>query len=328
MARIGVTLVGRIPMKELAPIAQEADQRGYHSIWLTEGSARDAFCQIAAMSMVTENVQFGPGVVVAFGRSPTMLAMITATLDEISGQRFIQGIGAGGPNSERNHGEKYEKPIARMRDYVTIIKAALRGETVDYTGKAVSIHGFRLGFRAPRPNAPVYVAALGPQMSRLGGEISDGLIYSLPTPHYIRKTAPVIKEGTNKAGRSMKDVDVAAYILCDPNPDRASARETIREHIFGYTGSPAYVNMLRLSGYEAEMDAVMTASAEGDAKKGLAAVSDRMVDQIGMFGDPHGWVERIEEFREAGVTLPILRPSNPITASAEMLRSVVSAYNP
>ncbi len=328
MARIGVALVGRLPMKDLAPLAKEADDRGYHSIWLTEGSAREDFTQIAAMSMVTKNIHFGPGVVVAYGRSPTMLAMITATLDEISGQRFIQGIGAGGPGSEKNHGEKYEKPLARIRDYVTIIKAALRGETVDYAGEAVSIHGFKLGFTSPRTNPPIYIAALGPKMSRLGGEVADGLIYSLPTPHYIKQTLPIIKEGADKAGRKLEDIDVAAYLLCDPNPDIDKARESIREHIFGYTGSSAYVNMLKLSGFAEEIDAALKARAEGDMKKGLAAISQRMVDSVGMYGDVKGWPERIEQFREAGITLPILRPSNPITASAEMLMNLLTSFRP
>ena len=326
MARIGIALVGRIPMKDMVPLAKEADERGYHSIWFTEGSAREAFTQMAALSMVTKNVQFGPGVVVAFGRSPTMLAMITATLDEISNKRFIQGIGSGGANAEKNHGEKYEKPLARMRDFVTIMKTALRGETVDYTGDAVSIHGFKLGFTPPRPNPPIYIAALGPKMSELGGELADGIIYSLPTVHYLKQAMPHIKVGAQKAGRSMKDIDIAAYILCDPNPDVDKARTSIREHVFGYTGSPPYVNMLRLAGYGKEMDAALKAKAEGNTKKGIAAISDKLVNDMGMFGDFKAWNEKIERFREVGVTLPILRPTNPITLSPEALKRLLTAY--
>ena len=328
MTRIGIALVGRIPMSEMVHVAKEADERGYHSIWLTEGSARDAFSQIAAMSMVTKNINFGPGVVVTYGRSPTMLAMITATLDEISGNRFIQGIGAGGPSSENNHGEKYERPLSRMRDYITIIKTALRGETINYAGKIISIHGFKLGFAPSRSDTPVYIAALGPQMSKLGGEIADGLIYSFPTPDYIKSTMPMIKAGAKKAGRSIKDIDVAAYVVCDANPDKDKAIESIREHVFGYTAFPAYINMMRLMGYNSEMDAVLIMREEGNLQKGISAISDKMVNDIGMFGDTDSWPEKIEKFRDAGVTLPILRPANSITTSAQLLRKIIRAYKP
>jgi 5,10-methylenetetrahydromethanopterin reductase len=328
MTRIGVALIGRIPMKEMVEVAKEADERGYHSIWLTEGNARDAFSQIAAMSMVTKNINFGPGVVVTYGRSPTMLAMVTATLAEISGNRFIQGIGAGGPSSENNHGEKYERPLSRMRDYITIIKTALRGETINYTGKIISIHGFKLGFTPPRSDTPVFIAALGPQMSKLGGEIADGLIYSFPTPDYIKNTIPIIKAGAEKSGRSMKDIDIAAYLLCDANPNEAKAIESIRAHIFGYTGMPAYINMMRLMDYNTEMDAVLMAREEGNLEKGISAISDKMVNDIGMYGNTESWPDKIEKFLEAGVTLPILRPANPITTSAQLLKNIVRAYKP
>ncbi len=325
MARIGIAS-GRLPINDLLELAKEADDRGYHSLWLTEGSGREAFTQIAALAMVTKRLQFGPGVVVAFGRSPTMLAMITATLDEISGQRFIQGVGSGGPGAGINHGATYEKPLNRVRDYVNIIKMALRGETVKYTGKAYSINGFKLGFTPPRPNPPVYIAALGPKMSQVGGEVADGLIYSLPTPHYIKQTVPIIKAAAEKAGRKFEDIDVVGYLLCDPNPDAEKGRASIREHILGYTRSAPYVNMLKLSGYSEEVDGAIKATAEGNRDKALAAISDRMVDDIGMAGDVKAWGKRIDQIREAGVTLPVLRPSNPISGSLEQLKLTLAAY--
>ncbi len=328
MTRIGIALVGRIPMSEMIHVAKEADERGYHSIWLTEGNARDAFSQIAAMSMVTTNINFAPGVVVTYGRSPTMLAMITATLDEISGKRFIQGIGAGIPNAGNNHGEKYERPLSRMRDYITIIKAAISGETINYTGKTISINGFNLGFTPLRPDTPVYIAALGPQMSKLGGELADGLIYGCTTPYYIKNTMPMIREGAKKADRTIKDIDIAAYLLCDANPDETKAMESIREHIFGYTAFPAYINMMRLMGYNSEIDAVLSAREEGNLQKGISAISDKMVNNIGMFGNTDSWPEKIEKYRDAGVTLPILRPANATTKSAQLLKKVVTAYKP
>ena len=213
-----------------------------------------------------------------------------------------------------------------MRDYVNIIKMALRGETVKYAGKAYSINGFKLGFTPPRPDPPVYIAALGPRMSQVGGEVADGLIYSLPTVHYLRQTVPIIKAAAEKAGRKFEDIDVAGYLLCDPNPDVEKARASIRQHVAGYTRSAPYANMLRLSGFSEEVDGAARALAEGDRDKAMAAISDRMVDAIGLAGDVRGWGERIDQFREAGVTLPILRLANPIGGSLELLKLALTAY--
>lgn len=325
MARTGFAVGGQIPRRDMIELAQTAEQRGYDTFWLTEGSGKDAFSQIAGLGPVTSRIKLGSGIVILFSRSPSLIAMTTITLDEITSNRFVLGLGTGSPGAQNSHGVPYGRPLGRMRDYVAIIKQALRGEAVAHTGKAYSVNGFRLGFPPPRPDTPIYVAALGATITELAGEIADGVLFYVMTPEAVEDAMHHLKAGAEKAGRKVSDIDAGCLILANPDPDNDRAMSTLKQQIAGFSRSAAYRRLLEESGFSNEMDAAAKALSEGDQKGAAKAISDKMADSLALIGDPSQWGKKIQKYRDAGLDLPIIFPTAAAQGSMELLRKSIIA---
>ena len=162
-------------VEELLDYARLADRVGYDTIFVPESWSRDAFTTLGAIAAVTERVRLGPGIVNVFSRTPALIAQSIATLDELSGGRAVLGLGTSGPVVIENwHGMSFERALRRTRETVEIVKLALKGGPVDYSGEIFSLKGFRLGFKPVRDDIPIFIASIGPRNNRLAGEIADG----------------------------------------------------------------------------------------------------------------------------------------------------------
>src|SRR5271166_2737675 len=230
---IGVGLDARLglPFAELRAAAREASQLGFESLWTPAGGVPDSFHVCAAWSQDTA-LRTGISVVpVARMWTPPGLAAQAATLAQLSGGRFVLGLGTGGygPHFWASVGLA-ERPIAVMREYITQIRALLDGETVTASQAAIGAgspgwpRSASLGV-ADLPPAPVYLAALGPQMLRLAGQVADGALLNWATPEHIAASRARIEEGCAAAGRDPAGVPMTMYVRVCIDADVTAARQ-------------------------------------------------------------------------------------------------------
>jgi probable F420-dependent oxidoreductase len=285
--------VGRSLETELQRV-ELAERMGYEAVFTTHLAGRDSLTTLMAYAARSESVRLGTGVMPIYSRTPVATAQSFATLDEFSGGRAVVGLGVSHrPIVEAWFGQELGKPLAEMREYVAILRAIFRGEDPPQGDR------FRTAFRfmglEPRPDLPLYVAALSPGMLRLAGQIADGTMLWLCNPDYIRDVAvPALREGRERAG---KDLDGFAIVAAVPSavtsePDEARAR--FREELVPYLNLPFYRAMLERSGYEQEVS--------------QAEASDRLIDNLAAIGTADEAGAVVRRYRDAGVTAPAIGP--------------------
>jgi alkanesulfonate monooxygenase SsuD/methylene tetrahydromethanopterin reductase-like flavin-dependent oxidoreductase (luciferase family) len=301
---IGVGLDARLglPFDELRTAARDAATLGFESLWTPAGGVPDSFHVCAAWSQDTP-LRTGISVVPAARMwTPLGLAAQAATLAQLSGGRFVLGLGTGG------YGPAFwdtvglpNRPIAIMREYVTAVRGLLDGQQVT-AGEIVARDGQGPGAPGwPRtsalgvrelPPAPVYLAALGPQMLRLAGEVADGALLNWATPERIALSRDLIDEGAARAGREAGSVPMTMYIRVCIDDDVAAARQAFGAQVLSYAmGRPGIPKNTGYRGLFAQMgyDDVLTELEERrDAGTGLpelvAAAPDEMLHAVGYYG--------------------------------------------
>jgi len=314
MARLGLRLrEERLPVRQLVELARLAEAAGYESLWVPEGSGKDAFSQLVAHAVATRDVRLATGIVVIYPRSPSILAMHAATLDHVSGGRAVLGLGVGHRELvQMQHGVAFERPIGRMREYVREIRSILRGEPPPPR---------RLDFVPERAELPVYVAALGPQMCRLAGEVADGVLLNWATPEAVATAVAEVRRGAEAAGRDPAAVEVACYIRAAAGDDPAAVHRSLVLETVRYVALDFYRRMFEASGFARETAAVMAALPRG-VEAAAAGVSDRMLEAIALFGEEDVWRKRLDRYRALGVDLPVIAP---VPAGADAFRAWGSA---
>ena len=310
MKRLGVAFSWRErSLQSVVTNASCAEQAGVESVWMPEAWGRDAFLTLAAITRSTAHVKLGTGIVNVYSRSPAALAMSAATLDELSNGRAILGLGCSGRRVvERWHGIQYERPLTRVRETVEIARLALSGAVTDFQGSVFHVSDFNLAMDRPQRKIPIYVAALGPKMLNLAGEIADGVLLYLHPLSLIPNAIDVVRKGASKAGRQIDEVDVAALLPTAVSENRREARYGVARAIAYYVGGMGsyYRRLIGESGFESEASKISSAWGRGDRVSATAAVSDRLIDSVAVAGSPDECRRRLQDFRNSGVTLPIL----------------------
>ena len=281
-----------------------ADRLGYDAAYTTHIAGRDSITTLMAYASAGERIRVGTGVVPIFSRTPATMAQSAATIDEYSNGRMVLGLGVSHKVTVENwHGQKIDKPVTQMREYVGGVRAILRGEEPPDSERFPTKFAF-MGYEA-RADLPIYVAALSPNMLRLAGEIADGVMLWLCCPSYIRDTViPAVHAGIEKAGRSGEDFDIVAAVPIALTDDPEAARTTFRQDLIPYASLPFYRAMLESSGFGGELAAFDAGMADGDIEKAKAGLSDRMLAElagVGTEADVHAAVKR---YQDAGVTSP------------------------
>src|SRR6185436_996347 len=247
---------GRSIEQALARV-QRAEELGYESAYVTHIAGRESLTVVTAYAMRTSRIRVSTGVVPIYTRTPATMGQTAWTIDDLSGGRLNLGLGVSHrPVVEGWHGQTIDRPVAEMREYVSIVRAILRGEappTASPDAPAVKWRtSFQLGGLDPRPDVPICIAALSPGMLRLAGEIADGVILWLCTPPYIRDVViPMVREGRERAGKSLDGFDVVAAVPAAAVEDPAQAHASLRRELIPYFGLPFYRAMLERSGFDA-----------------------------------------------------------------------------
>jgi alkanesulfonate monooxygenase SsuD/methylene tetrahydromethanopterin reductase-like flavin-dependent oxidoreductase (luciferase family) len=276
---------------------------------------------LTAYALATSRIRVGTGVVPIYTRTPATMAQTAATIDELSGGRLTLGLGVSHRAIvEGWHGQSIDHPVAEMREYASIVRAILRGEDPP-AGEKWST-GFHLVGLDPRPELPLYIAALSPAMLRLAGELGDGVLLWLCSPQYIRDVVvPEVSAGRERAGKSMEDFDIVPAVPAALTEDSAGAYAAMRRDLLPYFGLPFYRAMIERSGFGADIAAYDGAGGDVDAMQ--AAISDDFLEQLTAVGDEAAVQAGIQRYRDAGSTSPCIGPI-PKTDFEATLRAGIS----
>jgi probable F420-dependent oxidoreductase len=315
--RFGLTppieVMGFGPSVELCARAEEL---GYTDIWSAEANGADGFSPLAAVAVRTTTVRLGVAVVPVFTRPPALMAMSAAGIQQLSGGRFVLGIGASSPAIVAQWmGLEYDHPVDRIREYIQVLRPMLAGEKVTHTGPDYRVKGFRLLIDAGRP-VPIHLAALGPRMCRLAGAMADGVAFFLMTPEGVAQNLEDVRAGAEEAGRDPEELDSIIRLPIAVDEPEDLVRFMGRRMMTGYAIVPGYNASLARQGFEQEAAEIAGAWAEGERDRATDAFSDEMLEQTFVFGDVESCRKRIEEYRAAGVKTPVLYPFS-MAGSAE-----------
>jgi probable F420-dependent oxidoreductase len=304
MERAGVTFASLMGLGPQAAVetARLAEDVGYRSYWTAETTGPEAFSVLAAAGAAAPSLDLGTGVLALQLRTPMVVAMAGATLQALHPERdIVLGIGISSPVvATRWHGMPYgDQPLGQVREYVTLVRACLSGEKVDFAGDHYQVKGFRLGVRLGERKPKIVVGALNPKMLALAGELADGVLLNyLPASH-----VPWSVEQVRKGGPA----EIYAYVhagICA----REEGIELARRDLFSYAVVDSYARSFDRAGYGDEVAAIREAHAAGDRAAALAAVSDRMVDGIDVMGDADTVHDTMRAYVEGGVDVPVLMP--------------------
>jgi probable F420-dependent oxidoreductase len=304
MDRAGLTFASLMSLgPDLAvSTARLAADLGYRSFWTAETTGPEAFSLLGAVGTAAPSLDLGTGVLALQLRTPMVVAMAGATLQALGPDRGVMlGIGISSPVvTQRWHGVPYgERPLAHVREYVTLLRACLSGEKVDFAGDFYQVNGFRLGIRLGQRIPRIVVGALNPGMLRLAGELADGVLLNyLPASH-----VPWTIEQVRKGG----DAAICAYVhagVCQ----RDEGIQLARRDLYSYAVVDSYARNFERAGFADEVAEIRGRFAAGDREGAVNAVSDRMVDAIDVMGDADVVRATMQSYVDAGVEVPILMP--------------------
>lgn len=302
--RAGVTFASLMTLgPDLAmTTATLAEELGYRSFWTAETTGPEAFSLLAAAGGAAPGLDLGTGVLALQLRTPMVVAMAGATLQSLHPDRdILLGIGISSPVvTERWHGVDYgDRPLDRVREYVTLLRACLSGEKVDFAGDFYGVKGFRLGVKLGERRPRIVVGALNPAMLRLAGELADGVLLNyLPASH-----VPWSVEQVRAGG----DATIYAYVHAGAC-ERSDGIELAKRDLFSYAVVDSYARNFVRAGFEDEVTEVRARFADGDRAGAVAAISDRMVDAIDVMGDEDTVAGAMAAYVDAGVEVPVLMP--------------------
>ncbi|HXF35655.1 MAG TPA: LLM class F420-dependent oxidoreductase [Actinomycetota bacterium] len=309
--------MGRPPF-DPAPLALLGEELGYDCVWVSEAWGSDAVSMAAWIAARTSRIGVGTAVMQLAARTPAATAMTAATLDALSGGRFRLGLGTSGPRVvEGWHGARFDDPLGWTREYVEVIRRVLRREPLAFPGRrfrlpAVDGGGdgkpLRLAFPPHRPDLPIYLAALGPRNVALAAEVADGWLPMLFSPEHAEVFRGPLEEGFARRGGRPEGFDVAAFVFAATGEDLAACRDVVRPDVAFYVGAMGtrernfYNRLVARYGYEAEAREIQEAYLDGRRREAVAAVPDRLVDEVALIGPVPALREGVEAYREAGVT--------------------------
>jgi probable F420-dependent oxidoreductase len=307
--------VEALPPSLAVDYGRRVEQAGFRAAWFPEITFGDSFAPATATATGTSSLLLGTGVVGIWSRSPVTMALQAASVNELSKGRLLLGLGVQARNYVSGwHGQTYERPIRAMREYVTILRRILAGEAVTFEGELFSVRDFQLQIPLPEQAPRLYVAAIGPQMIRLAGEVADGVLGYCWSAAYVRDVVlPALREGAERAGRSLDEVEVACgypTVVADDG-GLEQAKGQVLMFATAASSSPFYEQSFAAAGFGDLVAEVRERVDALDADGALSAITDEAADAMTVSGSPDDVRRRVEELRSAGVGTVAVNPSPP-----------------
>jgi len=305
--RVGLCFDGFYSIQEMLALAKLADEVGIESIWMSDHLCfRDSVSSSAAFLATTRRITVVAAPLTPYSRHPMITAMAIATMEEMAPGRVAATLGTGNATALAEVGVKVTRPLRIMREYATVLRSLLSGETVEYKGEFFTINGAKMGFK-PSSRVPIYLTAVKSGMLRLGGEIGDGVLLSAGcTPKYIARCAQEIRKGA--ALKETTATDVAGFITTSvsDNPREAlDASKTFLAYIFR---NPHHAENVRMGGGKVDHEKLASAVGKRDWEGAKKLISDEVVFAHSITGTSAQCRTRLEDFVQEGLDLPILLP--------------------
>jgi F420-dependent oxidoreductase-like protein len=303
----------------LVPLVQEAERLGYDSVWAAEAWGTDAVTVLAWMAASTSRIKIGSAIMQIPGRTPANTVMTAATLDLMSGGRFLLGLGTSGPQVvEGWHGEPWGKPLGKTREYVEIVRAGLRREVLEHEGEQYRIpydgpgatglgKPLKLMLRPLRADIPIYLAAIGPKNVALAYEIADGWLPIFVDPEKFSDAFPPPPAG----------FEIAVTVNVAVGDDVQVLRDSFKPHLalyiggMGAKGQNFYNALARRYGWEDAAERIQELYLAGHQREAIAAVPDELVDAVALVGPKERIADRLAAWNETPVTTLIVGSPDP-----------------
>ncbi len=326
--KIGVGVTGSpYSIREVVRLAKLAEREGYNSFWYAEDYyLRDAITNLSCVAYETKKLKLNTGIINPFSRNPVLIAETVATLNELAPRRIRLALGTGVKPLIEGMGIEFKRPLRAMRESVDIIRRLLRGERVDYSGEVFSAKGVRVGenpyFGLLKETlkvspVPIYVAAIGPKMLELAGEVADGVLF---TAGYAAENAkgaiPHVMDGARRAGRSIGDVSIGCYIVACLGKPSAAVKGFLAFDV-GFTRPE---NLVEAGIPESKAREIISAFEKEGISKASQLVTPQIIDKFSACGTKREIQAKVEEFRAAGITEPVLLPMG--GDAAEVIRAI------
>ncbi|HEY2106703.1 MAG TPA: LLM class flavin-dependent oxidoreductase [Candidatus Binataceae bacterium] len=318
MAELGIVIApGAEPYSTLGGLAREAEDAGFSGIFVSE-SNNDAMMCCAEMARATGRIKLITWIVNIHFRVPVTCAAAAAMVQEISGGRFVLGLGVSHRPLLESLGIEMGNGRERLRAYTVEVRRLLRGEPLS--------PGVELRVSAPTHPVPIYYAALALETARLAGELADGVeLYMCPAPR-MSQLARAARETASRHGRKPSDVAITMGLPTFLHDDLRRAMSVARRRLAFYGSLPFYNRQMARAGFQAEAQAAMAAAQRGDKNGVEAAMSDGLLDSMALIGPPARCLERLAAFRAAGAELPIIRPNEIDQNPADTIRGAIKVF--
>ena len=304
-------------------LIQEADRLGYHAVWTSEAYGSDCVTPLAWIGALTTKIKLGSGIMQMPARSPAMTAMTAITLDQLSGGRALLGLGLSGPQVvEGWHGRPYGKPLAKTREYLSVMRKILareaplvhEGEHYQIPYKGADATGLGKPLKSiihGRADMPIYLAAIGPGNVELSAEIADGWLPMLFSPAHFNQTyRSALEAGFAKAGHGKRaqDFDIAPSVTVVIDNDLEAARNQIKPALalyiggMGAKGKNFYYDLASRYGFAEAADAIQDCYLQGRKGEAIMAVPDALVDAVALVGSKARIRDRLQIWRDSPIT--------------------------
>ncbi|MCS6924583.1 MAG: LLM class F420-dependent oxidoreductase [Candidatus Binatia bacterium] len=324
-------LVGAAGPRLNMDLILEAERLGFDSVWTGEAYGSDAVTPLAWIGARTTKIKLGAAIMQIPARTPAMTAMTAMTLDALSGGRFILGVGPSGPQvAEGWHGVPYGKPLARTREYISIVRKILAREAplqyqgeyyqIPYTGPGATGLGKPLkSILHGRADMKIYMASISPQGITCAAEIADGNLPIWMNPERPELFLPYLERGFAKAGggKSLATFDLAPFVTCIVGNDLEQCRIPVKENLALYIGGMGartanfYNAYARRMGYEEAAEKIQDLYLSGRKAEAAAAVPDKLVDEVALIGPRERIAERLQAWKSSPATSLLIATTQP-----------------
>ncbi|MEM9621402.1 MAG: LLM class flavin-dependent oxidoreductase [Pseudomonadota bacterium] len=311
---IGVGGYARANTSNLVEFVQAAERLGVDGVWSAEAWGQDAVTSLAFLAGQTERIHLGTGIMQISARVPAMTAMTAMSLDALSGGRFRLGLGASGPQVvEGLHGVDYAAPLTRLKETVELCRMAFAGEKLSYQGKKHQLprpggEGKAIRIDQPPAAIPIYLATLAPRALEFTGVAADGWLGTSFSPEHSEAHFAYLRRGAESAGRTLADMDICAAVsvaIGDNVEELISSRKAGVAFNMGGMGSADtnfYNDAFQRAGYVDDARAIQELWMQGKREEAARRVPDAMVTEFQAVGTQAMVAERLEKYRDVGVT--------------------------
>ena len=319
MKRLGVGLWGGMPINDLIDVVKLADKRGYESAYLIE-SFSDAFCFLAACARETDQIKLGTGVATVFTRNPTTIAIAAATVDSISEGRFRLGLGVGHreihlmrDDVEIHRPSPFENPLQRLKETTeltrAVMKGAFHGERVNYEGEVFRVRDYEPWLKPHRDEIEIFFGAFSESTFEMAGEIADGIAPIFVPLGFVQTMREAVARGAERAGRDPSEIDIGCYLPTAVSDDVDAAKLAAKYNVASHMASRQYYrNYFIRRGMGEVVERIVARVKGGNIDEAAPLVTDEIADMVTVYGTAEMCSEKIDRYRQAGITLPIVYP--------------------